>query len=199
MGDWGKLEKELIDDNITEVDVELNRGYISQWLKVAQSDAAKTIQLSRGNEPLLKDDDGSISSQEQSHVADQSKKITRQYHATVESDQENSDEVTELKPQKKPIINGTGPFTTTAADESDVKLEAHESLDRDTQSESDEEYNSSEEDEYNSSEEDKYNSSEEDGWADPSIYPSMIASFASIKEAPKVEASSSSHPVHSSV
>jgi hypothetical protein len=27
----------------------------------------------------------------------------------------------------------------------------------------------------------------------------MIASFASIKEAPKVEASSSSHPVHSSV
>ena len=30
---WRSLEKELVDDDITEVDVELNKDYITEWLK----------------------------------------------------------------------------------------------------------------------------------------------------------------------
>ena len=33
MDDWGTLEQELVDDNITEVDVELNKDLIGDWLK----------------------------------------------------------------------------------------------------------------------------------------------------------------------
>ncbi|OCL10318.1 hypothetical protein AOQ84DRAFT_256489, partial [Glonium stellatum] len=33
MQDWGSLEQELVDDNITETDVELNKDYIVEWLK----------------------------------------------------------------------------------------------------------------------------------------------------------------------
>ncbi|KAI9690361.1 MAG: hypothetical protein M1822_009323 [Bathelium mastoideum] len=33
MGDWGALEQELVDDRITEVDVELNKDEIAEWVK----------------------------------------------------------------------------------------------------------------------------------------------------------------------
>lgn len=38
MDDWGTLEQELLDDNITEVDVELNKDMIGEWLKQMQID-----------------------------------------------------------------------------------------------------------------------------------------------------------------
>lgn len=43
--EWGKLERELVDDNITEFDVELNKDKIGAWLE----------QIREGNESGLRD------------------------------------------------------------------------------------------------------------------------------------------------
>jgi hypothetical protein len=50
MEDWGQLEKELVDDNITEVDVELNREHISKWLQKLRDKNA--VDIDRAAEPV---------------------------------------------------------------------------------------------------------------------------------------------------
>ena len=44
MEDWGTLENESIDDNITEVDVELNKDNIGEWLKQTRGEKEEAVQ-----------------------------------------------------------------------------------------------------------------------------------------------------------
>lgn len=43
LNEWGSLEKELLDDSITEVDVELNRDSIRDWLDNVLPDISEEL------------------------------------------------------------------------------------------------------------------------------------------------------------
>ncbi|EON62359.1 hypothetical protein W97_01581 [Coniosporium apollinis CBS 100218] len=94
MEDWGSLEKELVDDNITEVDVELNKDYIAEWLKTRESETSGVNPPERSG--IV---DAPLPSPPLPDVEDfQTKSATerlRQYHATVEDAENNDDDVSD--------------------------------------------------------------------------------------------------------
>lgn len=87
MEDWGSLEKELVDDNITEVDVELNKDYIAEWLESRKSEVdpqeRSELETPLPSPPLPNAKD--------CQSKDKDERM-RQYHATVE-DAEDKDDI----------------------------------------------------------------------------------------------------------